>query len=171
MGFRSSLQKVFGFTQNEIRAVLFLSSTFLAGLGLRWFQETSFSDKTGVAHFDYSLQDSLFADRSARVFSEPAPEGKTARREAKKAVARHSIDINTASKNDLMLLPGIGESYAERILIDRQDNGPFRSVDDLTRVKGIGKRTLARIREFIRPIGTPSGEVEPKGKPNPPSKP
>jgi len=164
MGFRSSLQKVFGFTQNEIRALLFLSCTFLAGLALRWFQEHNPPEP--ATHFDYSREDSIFADRSARILSEPAPEGKTTRRQAKKTLERHSIDINTASKNDLMLLPGIGESYAERILIDRQDNGPFRSVDELTRVKGIGKKTLARIREFIRPFGVPSRDTEPKEQTN-----
>ena len=48
-----------------------------------------------------------------------------------------------------MLLPGIGSTYAERILIYRQEHGPFRSVEELSKVKGIGKKTLARIREFL----------------------
>ncbi|MBM2846858.1 MAG: competence protein ComEA [Bacteroidetes bacterium] len=48
-----------------------------------------------------------------------------------------------------MQLPGIGESYAERIILYREDYGSYTSVDDLTNVKGIGKKTLERIRPFL----------------------
>jgi competence protein ComEA len=48
-----------------------------------------------------------------------------------------------------MQLPGIGESYAERIILDREDHGSYTSVDDLMRVKGIGKKTMERIRPFV----------------------
>ena len=48
------------------------------------------------------------------------------------------IDINTASQSELDSLPGIGEVYAKRIIEGR----PYRSVDDLKRVKGIGGKTL-----------------------------
>ena len=166
MGPLATLQKLFGFTRNEIRALLFLSSTFLAGLGIRWYQEGD--PQTTPSQFDYSVQDSVFHARSSAVLAETTAGKPAARKKAKKSPARHSIDINTASKDELMLLPGIGETYAERIVIDRQDHGPFRSVDDLTRVKGIGTKTLARIREFIRPIEHPdAGKEERKDPPDP----
>jgi comEA protein len=161
MGYLSVLQKLLGFTQNEIRAILFLSCTFLVGLGLRWFEANSPTDRG--PRFDYSVQDSIFAARSARVLAEPQEEGKSRTRKPAKQPARSSIDINAATKDELMSLPGIGESYAERILIYRQDHGPFRSIDDLGKVKGIGKKTLARIREFIKPI-IPVTEATGEGK-------
>lgn len=58
------------------------------------------------------------------------------------------LNINTASGAELELLPGIGPALAARILEDRQANGPFKTVDDLDRVKGIGPKTLERIRDL-----------------------
>jgi competence protein ComEA len=49
------------------------------------------------------------------------------------------LNINTATASELSLLPGIGPLRAENIVNDREVNGPFGSVSDVTRVKGIGK--------------------------------
>jgi competence protein ComEA len=59
------------------------------------------------------------------------------------------VNINTADAATLMTLDGIGESKAKAILEYRQKNGPFKSVDDLTKVKGIGDNTLAQLREQL----------------------
>jgi competence protein ComEA len=48
-----------------------------------------------------------------------------------------------------MSLNGIGEATAQKIIADREKNGPFSSVDDLTRVSGIGEKKLAALRESI----------------------
>jgi competence protein ComEA len=48
------------------------------------------------------------------------------------------LDLNRASAGELALLPGIGLRLAERIVADRQARGPFRSVQDLERVRGVG---------------------------------
>lgn len=58
-------------------------------------------------------------------------------------VSAESIDINTASLKELDLLSGIGPKYAQGII----DNRPYSSVDELTRVKGIGEKTLQKIKE------------------------
>ena len=58
------------------------------------------------------------------------------------------LNVNTATAAELELLPGIGPALAGRIVDDRQANGPFKTVDDLDRVKGIGPKTLERIREL-----------------------
>ena len=156
MGFLSLLQRVLGFTQSEIRALLFLAATFLLGLGIRWFQANDRADP--ATHFDYSVQDSIFSERSRKELADrPMVEtGKGRKSRPSKQLRPHSININTASKDELMLLPGIGETYAERIVIHRQDHGRFRSIDELSKVKGIGKKTLVRIRDFIRPIDSTS---------------
>ena len=50
---------------------------------------------------------------------------------------------------ELSNLPGIGETLAREIVADRQAHGPFRSLDELTRVRGIGPHRLKEIRDFL----------------------
>ena len=59
------------------------------------------------------------------------------------------ININTATADELTLLPGIGTTLAERIVAYRQTHGPFTSIDELVNVKGIGTETLSRLSQFI----------------------
>lgn len=59
------------------------------------------------------------------------------------------IDINSADSAALETLPGIGESKAAAIIQYRTDHGPFKSVDELDNVSGIGPSTLASIRELV----------------------
>lgn len=59
------------------------------------------------------------------------------------------VNINTAETNELCKLPGIGIALAEKIIEDRTVNGPFDSVDDITRVSGIGEKKLDGFRDLI----------------------
>lgn len=59
------------------------------------------------------------------------------------------IDVNTASWVEWMQLEGIGETTARKIVADREANGPFKSVDDVQRVKGIGPATLEKMRRWL----------------------
>lgn len=59
------------------------------------------------------------------------------------------LNINTADKEQLVALPGIGPKAAEAILAYRKDNGNFKSVEELTKVKGIGDKTLEKIRPYL----------------------
>ena len=56
------------------------------------------------------------------------------------------VNINTADVDALMELPGVGEATARAIIENREQLGPFTSVDDLLRVSGIGEKKLERIR-------------------------
>lgn len=60
------------------------------------------------------------------------------------------IDLNTADQAALETLPRIGPALAQRILDWREENGRFRSVDDLLGVPGIGEKLLAGIRDGVR---------------------
>jgi competence ComEA-like helix-hairpin-helix protein len=63
---------------------------------------------------------------------------------------RFVVDINTADLAELGELPQVGPTLALRLIEHREQNGPFRSVDDLLRVKGIGPKTLAALRPHVR---------------------
>ncbi len=62
------------------------------------------------------------------------------------------VDVNRAEWTELTLLPDLGEALARRIVESREKDGPFRSHDDLRRVKGIGPKKLESIRPYLLPI-------------------
>lgn len=59
------------------------------------------------------------------------------------------IDINTADNEMLQTLPGIGPALSARIIDYRNANGPFETIEDLLAVKGIGEKTLEKLRPWI----------------------
>ena len=59
------------------------------------------------------------------------------------------ININTADMAALESLPGIGPKKAQAIIDYRTDKGNFHSVEDLTQVKGIGEKLLAKIKDLV----------------------
>jgi competence protein ComEA len=61
-----------------------------------------------------------------------------------------SININTADKETLMsVIKGVGDKKAEAIINYREENGSFKSVDDLANVKGIGQAMIEKHREML----------------------
>jgi competence ComEA-like helix-hairpin-helix protein len=61
------------------------------------------------------------------------------------------LDVNRDPAADLELLPGIGPAKASAIVESRARDGPFGSVEELARVKGIGEKTVERIRPWVDP--------------------
>ena len=59
------------------------------------------------------------------------------------------VNVNTASAEQLTLLPGVGESRAHAIVTLRESRGGFKTVDELLDVKGIGDVALTRLRPFV----------------------
>jgi competence protein ComEA len=62
------------------------------------------------------------------------------------SVGDGTVNLNTATIEELIRLPGIGPTKAAAIAAFRQKHGAFGRIDDLDRVKGFGRKTLARIR-------------------------
>jgi competence protein ComEA len=62
----------------------------------------------------------------------------------------YTLDINQATWVEWAQLDGIGETLARRIVQDRLDRGPFAGIEDVSRVRGIGRKTMDRIRPHLR---------------------
>jgi competence protein ComEA len=57
-----------------------------------------------------------------------------------------AVDLNTATQSELESVKGIGPAKAKQIIEHRQKNGRFKSVDDLTQVKGFGEASVAKVK-------------------------
>ena len=112
--------------------VLALTLLFAAGT-LLWFQFSR--PEEGVT---------LVAVREDRQGTAPAEKP-----QAPGMLEGEVLDLNTASLSDFTRLPGIGETKARAILTWRETYGPFRAVEDLLSVEGIGEKTLENLRPYI----------------------
>lgn len=68
----------------------------------------------------------------------------------KEEVKDTKISINLATKEELMTLPGVGESKAENIIKYREENGEFEKIEDITKVSGIGESVYSKIKDYIK---------------------
>ncbi len=62
----------------------------------------------------------------------------------------NGIHLNAATEQELIAIPGIGPTIAKRIVEYRKSKGPYQSIEELLQVKGIGKKTLKKIRPFLQ---------------------
>lgn len=124
--------KVAGKLTKSEWALLALTAAFLAALALLYLD----ASRT-AAGVDYTISVQR-ADREP-----PAPELPAA------AEPQGPVDVNTADADALQTLPGIGPALAERIIDYRTEHGPFRSVEELLEVKGIGEATLEKFRQDV----------------------
>ncbi len=130
------LQQRLSITRHEGLAVITLVVLFLLGLGVRHIQEQQVPPLA---------TDSLVAQPVADTASANSPEPATA-----SPSAENPINVNTASREDLEALPGIGPALSKRIEAYRSSKGSFQRVEELGRVSGIGPKTLATLRPMIQ---------------------
>jgi competence protein ComEA len=76
------------------------------------------------------------------------------------AAEADKVNVNTASLQELQLLPRVGPSLAQRIVEFREANGPFKAPEELMRVRGVGERTF----ELLKPYVTLNGSTTLKKK-------
>jgi competence protein ComEA len=74
--------------------------------------------------------------------------------------ATAALNLNTATKDELVALPGIGPAKAQAIVDFRNQHGPFRSVDEVRKVKGIGEKLFTQIKPELS-IGAPKPGTAP----------
>jgi comEA protein len=165
--YKLKLQEI-GLTDKEIKVILFLSLAFFIGVALKLFN----GNYNEAAQFNYRDLDAKFADYSSRLDSiysndkenitVPIDERTSdslivkdlsslvTSKQKKEALLKNKIiDLNNASKEDLMLLPGIGPKMADRIIAYRTEHGKFKDINELINVKGIGTKKFEKIKNNI----------------------
>lgn len=83
---------------------------------------------------------------------------------APRGSVEYQIDLNSADWPEFAQLPLVGETLARRIVEHRQKQGPYRNVDELLRVQGLGKKTLDRVRPYLTLTPRDSATNSPTGK-------
>lgn len=160
---KSIINQKLGLSPIEFRLILFVFFSFIFGLALN--QLFNISAKSKLLEFDYSYQDSIFFDsndeneeeiteisNSKVVSKQEVLDFNTAKFKNisnKILSAEKSIDLNRATKSELMNLPGIGEKTAEAIIVMREKIGKFRKLEELKKVKGIGDKKFEKIIKYI----------------------
>lgn len=124
--------KVAGKLTKSEWALLALTGAFLAALALLYLDA---SHAAAGADYTISVQRMDREPPAPQFPAEPEPQG--------------PVDVNTADAEALQTLPGIGPALAERIIAYRTEHGPFRRVEDLLEVKGIGEATLEKFRQEV----------------------
>lgn len=96
---------------------------------------------------------------SAFVIAQPqaAAQAGPGSRSSTKAEPTGTININTASANDLETLPGIGAKTAARIIEYRQKNGPFKKIEELMNVRGVGEKNFLKVKPQLT-VGSAKAE-------------
>jgi competence protein ComEA len=155
------LQQRLSITSAEATVILVLSFLFLLGLTVRYVQHQA----PAVSPDAYAAADRLFEAGAASLRAgQPSAarpvaamaavevdtlQPDTTHRQKATPPPPGRLNLNTATAAQLETLPRIGPKMAERILAFRAEHGPFRRVQDLTRVRGIGEKTLARLEPYL----------------------
>src|SRR5689334_3344086 len=84
----------------------------------------------------------------------------------KKKPPARPVNINTATSEELQQVPGIGPATAQKILQMRKSYGPFKSVDDLLAIRGLGQKRLDKMRKYLT-VGQPVPKRAPVTNPVP----
>lgn len=69
--------------------------------------------------------------------------------EARPATPSQVVNVNTATAAQFEALPGIGPSMAQRIVSHREKNGPFKKLEDLMNIQGIGEKSFLKLRPYL----------------------
>ena len=118
----------FEFSQRDRGTVPILAALFFGALLIFGAGETPFPVETGSANRAVNAEMSGSLDGAAWSFR---------------------VNLNSAERGELLLLPGIGPSLADRIIEYRQTEGPFQSPEEIEKIRGIGKIKTAKLLPYL----------------------
>jgi competence protein ComEA len=99
---------------------------------------------------------------SAGVGAAAAAQQKSGPRSASKPASTVVVNINSASASELEALPGIGAKTAARIIEYRQKNGPFKKIEELMNVRGVGEKNFLKLKPQIAVSPAAKADHEPQ---------
>lgn len=135
------------------------------GLGVNLFKELSHNQN--YLEFNYKAQDSLFnaatgdpqisdsvANASEKKIASKAElldfsKANKSKRKTEVAASSKIVNLNSASLQELLTLPGVGKKTAENIIGYRNKSGPLKKIADLLKVKGIGEAKIKKFEKYI----------------------
>jgi competence protein ComEA len=158
------LSKKIGLTQTELKISLFIVLVFLIGLTYKLIFEQK--DTVLYQKFDYTEEDEKFYNSGKDTNSINNQKSDDKEVDYKQEVldfnsqsfdniqkkilpAEKSINLNSATVEEIVNLPGIGEKTAQKIIEYRDKHKQFRNINELLNVKGIGEAKLAKIKKYI----------------------
>ena len=167
--------KYFTFTKNETKVIIFTISVLISGIAVKYYKQV-ISNESFEA-YDFSKDDSVFREMSTdidKVKSFIPDRDSFADKEdslikvleTKEDLLQKNVklqkdkdqsyfkseilNINTATKEELIDLPGIGEATAVKIINYREQKKGFKKKEELMNVKGIGKKKFEDIKSYIK---------------------
>ena len=136
---------MFTFNRNEQIILLMLCGVLIVGIVIRYLDS---KDPDRIPDFEVrknAVEVPPREEAEAHQYLSPAE----ADEKIEISPAGELIDINSATAKEFERLPRIGPQLAGRIVAYREENGAFKRIDDITKVKGIGSKTLERLRPHL----------------------
>ena len=127
-----------GFTRREESVLLFLVVSFVVGMGVKFYRSY------------WAPLPALVAEKNISLSSIEKNAGEGEGRGVKTKITTRKVFLNTATQEDLERLPGIGPVTAGRIIEYRREKGFFSSLEELTKVKGVGQKTVEKLKPYLK---------------------
>ena len=159
------------FTKSETKVILFIVTALIIGFSIKFYKQVL--GETEIQKKDYfSDTDKRFLEKSARLnnpdfekltydekvkilqasedsLKQAEKEKKSLSKKEQKLEGKQ-ININTAAKDELMQLPGVGEKTALLIMEYRENNSSFKTIEDIMEVKGIGPKKFDKMKKYLK---------------------
>ncbi len=149
---------ILDYKEPELKGIGFIMPNMKSGRSLQSYAVTidEVERVTGIDFFhalddaieeqiESTLKVSQWSFRSSSTYSSGSSAYQT---KQEKLAGKARINVNTASRSELMQLPRVGPATADKIIAYRKVHGPFRSLNDLQKIKGIGPKTVEQLKPY-----------------------
>jgi comEA protein len=159
------------FTKSETKVIIFIVLAIATGFSIKFYKQVFGKNESQNKDY-FSETDKRFLEKSARlnnpdfeklsyddkvkILQSSEDSLKQAEKE-KKSISKKEqklegkqININTATKEELMQLPGVGEKTALLIIEYRDDSSGFKTIEDIMEVKGIGPKKFEKMKKYLK---------------------